>query len=49
MQIDYPTSSGIGNLRALIGNNYNIMAYNTSNANTEYGFAVGNRGSQCEF
>lgn len=49
IEIDYPTGSGIGSLRALIGNNYNITAYNTSSANTEYGFAVGNRGSQCEF
>ena len=49
IQIDYPNSTGIGRLRVLIGNNKDLTAYGTDTANTEYGFAIGNRGSQCEF
>lgn len=49
IQIDYPNSTGVGRLRALIGNNKDLTAYGTDTANAEYGFAVGNRGNQCEF
>ena len=49
IQIDYPTPTGVGRLRALIGNNKDLTAYGTDTANSEYGFAVGNRGNQCEF
>ena len=49
IQIDYPTSTGVGRLRALIGNNKDLTEYGTDTANAEYGFAVGNRGSKCEF
>lgn len=48
IQIDYPVASGSSNQRQLIGNVYNNNSSNTSSTNTRYGFALGNRGSNCE-
>lgn len=48
IQIDYPVASGSSNQRQLIGNNYFNTASNTASTNVRYGFALGNRGSNCE-
>ena len=48
IQIDYPVSSGSTNQRQLIGDTYDNNSSNTSSTNVRYGFALGNRGSNCE-